>query len=458
MKRWLDHDRFAVYGLGRSGRAAANLLARHGKRVLASDRRAEIDLAGLDAGVDVELGGNVAGDAEVVVVSPGLRPSLDVFRAIGSDVEVISEIELAWEAAEAPMVGITGTDGKTTTTALTAHMLTEGGVETVAAGNIGTPLCEVVESVGAEGVIVAEVSAFQLWTTHRFRVRAGAFTNIAEDHLDYFDDFDDYVAAKRQLVANCVAGDLGVFNADDPVVRRWAAAFPHRRALYSVRGRPEDRAEIAAWYDDAGRYVAMVEEGEETVYLDCGRLDAAGLRGPHNYANTMAAAALARSRGVDWEAIAAATSSFEPLPHRMQFVTEIDGVSFYDDSKATNAHAALAGLGSIPGRLVVIAGGVDKGLDLGEFSATLAARCDAVVLIGELRDRLRASLEVSGLDAARVTMAETLEEAVEDARTRAADAGATVVLSPACSSFDMFDSYAHRGEVFQRAVRALEAD
>lgn len=439
---WLTHERFAVWGLGVSGIASANLLARRGKTVVASDTRALADLeavrAQLDPRVELVGGGNVVGDAEVVVASPGLKPGLSVFG--GLDLPVVSEIELAYDASSAPFLAITGTDGKTTTTALTAHLLQTAGIRTTAAGNIGTPLCEVVEDFGPQDFVVAEVSAFQLWSTHHFRAKASAFTNIAEDHLDYFDSFAEYVEAKRRLVAFSGPDDVGVFNLEDPTIRAWCADFPGTVATYGFGA--QDGSHF--WSDGS-----VVRLGDEVMW----ELSACTLKGRHNALNMMAAAHLARAAGVSLDAIAAGLASFKPLSHRVEPVRQVGGVWYYDDSKATNAHAAMAGIKSLEGQLVVIAGGVDKGLDLGPFSELLCERAKAVVVIGQIAPRMTEVLVRAGHK--RVMTAESMEAAVELAAHEAAGHG-SVVLSPACSSFDMFKSYAHRGDVFQDAVRALD--
>lgn len=438
---WLAFDRYAVWGLGVSGVASANLLARRGKEVVASDLRDESHLESvrerLHPDVKVVAGRNVRDQAQVVVASPGLKPSLPAFVDLA--IPVISEVELAFDAASAQFLAITGTDGKTTTTSLAAHVLESCGINTAAAGNIGTPLCDVVERFNAGDFIVAEVSAFQLWSTHHFRPHASAFTNIAEDHLDYFSNFQEYVSAKRRIIAFAESTDSAVFNLADATIRTWVEAFPGRVRTYGVEPAIGDHL----WSD--GEYIRN-EAGAILTLADC------QLRGHHNAMNMMAAIHLALEAGLPLDAVVNAVQTFKPLAHRIEPVTEVSGVWFYDDSKATNVHAAMAGINSLDGPLVVIAGGVDKGLDLGPFAALLAQRADFVVIIGEVSDRLSAALTAAGYG--RFEQAQEMDEAVRRAFTAARGRG-SVILSPACSSFDMFKSYAHRGEVFQAAVKAL---
>jgi UDP-N-acetylmuramoylalanine--D-glutamate ligase len=466
MKRWLDFDRFGVFGMGRSGIAAANLLARRGKQVLASDTRSLDDMsdvaAQLDAGIELVGGSNAIGDAEVIVASPGLRPGLEVFEELSErDLPVISEIELAYEAAKAPILAITGTDGKSTTTVMTGHILEHAGIECAVGGNLGTPLCALVDEVSADGCIVAEVSAFQLWTTHHFSPRAFGLTNIAFDHLDYFDHYDEYVDAKRQVMKNAGAQTLGVFNLDDEHIRRWQDDFEGRVVGYALSREGVDGCDDALWFEDHRFEGHRLEDhrlsarfdGEETPgwIADTAALP---ITGSHNMLNLMCAAGLVRAMGVDLEQISEAMASFEPLPHRLEYVAEVGGVRFYDDSKATNVHAALAGLQSLEGELVAIVGGVDKGLDLSELLDFLNKRQARVVLIGEIRQRLESELLATGYPDDDIHPAETMSAAVDRA-FEVAEPGGVVSLSPACSSFDMFKSYAHRGDQFQKLVGQL---
>ncbi len=456
MKKWLNFDKFAVFGMGKSGIAAANLLARRGKKVVASDTRSLDELADvadqLADGVELVGGGNALGDAEVVVVSPGLKPGLAVFDELEqAGVPAVSEIELAYEAAQAPILAITGTDGKSTTTVLAAHMLEHAGVECAAGGNLGTPLCALVDEVSADGVLVAEVSAFQLWTTHRFAPRAFGLTNIDFDHLDYFDNYDAYVDAKRRVMANADADTWGVFNADDDYIRGWRHGFEGRAVAYGLSREQVDGCEDAFWLEDDAIYARLGGEEHHAWVPD---IHALPIQGPHNMLNIMCAAGLAVAAGVELPQVASSLASFKPLPHRLEYVGAVDGVRFYDDSKATNVHAALAGLRSLDGRIVPIIGGVDKGLDLGELVEFLRDRQAPVVLIGAIRQRLGTELLSEGFEAGDIHSADTMSDAVDQALALAAPDG-TVSLSPACSSFDMFDSYAHRGDVFQECVRSL---
>lgn len=457
---WLKFERWAVWGAGRSGIAAANLLARAGKDVILSDsRQLDAGVVGLDERVRVIGGANHIGDAQVIVTSPGLKPSLPVFeQARQAGVPVISEIELAFAAAKAPFVCITGTDGKTTTTSLVGAILEHAGREVVVAGNIGVPLCEVVEGVSEDGVIVAEVSAFQLWTTHTLRPVVACITNLADDHLDYFDgDFDAYCEAKRAMTANMGAEELLVINAHDARAMAWGEGFAGRVGVFGldadVVAGVVPRAAVTGgelWVEDVAGRVLIAD--------DITTPGAFGLLGEHNHKNMACAALMCHALGVDAVTIGQALRSFQGLPHRFELAGVIDGVRFIDDSKATNAHAAVAGLRGLHEPFVSIVGGVDKGLELGELCELLAERSSGVVRIGALSQRLFDELGAAGLGVDKMPAARSMWRAVLDAVELARCAGAsTVTLSPACSSFDMYDSYAHRGRVFQECLAVLES-
>ena len=454
---WLDFNSFAVFGLGRSGRAVSRLLADRGKRVIASDTAARGDFDGeleeLEGDVELVFGGNELGEAEVAVVSPGLRPSLGIFEEVReAGVPIVSEIDIAFDATGADVLALTGTDGKTTTTSLLGRMAELSGRPSATGGNIGTPLSAIVDEVPEEGLIVAEVSAFQLWSAHHFRPAVAGFTNIAGDHLDYFESREEYREAKRRLQRNAAGEDVVVYNLDDPVIREWSRESPAVRATYGGGGDDEMEAALRVWARDG---VLVAEQGGET--FDLVERAALGLPGRHNVENAMCAAAMALAAGIDPDVIGEAIATFEALPHRVETCGEVDGVTFVNDSKATNVNASLAGLSSLEPPFVAIVGGVDKGLDLEPLCRYLAEHASGVVAIGEMSGRLTAELEPMVGEEFRLATAGTLEEATRRAYEWARGEGETVILSPACSSFDMFESYKHRGEVFRGAVERLSS-
>jgi UDP-N-acetylmuramoylalanine--D-glutamate ligase len=442
-----DVRRALVIGLGVSGRAAADLLTAIGVEVTVVEDRA--DHPGLEAaraaGLRVVTGEArpPVQDVDLVVPSPGVPESAPVLReAAERGVPVWSEPELAWRHRPLRLLAITGTNGKTSVTELVAAMLAADGRAAVACGNIGTPMSAVVGSLDEGTVLVAELSSFQLRFVHRLRPEVAALLNLADDHLDWHDDTAAYHRAKARIWRAQGADDWAVVALDDPVAAalrdRWA---PGRRADVTLLGPPPPNGVGVA----EGRIVADLPayRGPVVALADL-RLDA-----PHHRANVAAAAAVALLAGVDVTAVAEAARTFHPGRHRLELVAEEHGVRYVDDSKATNVHAAAAALRSAD-RIVWIAGGLAKGADLDVLTDHLGAVRHAV-LIGEAADALA---EVCARADVPSQHAGSMEEAVAAARSMAAP-GDTVLLAPACASFDQFSGYADRGERFAAAARSL---
>jgi UDP-N-acetylmuramoylalanine--D-glutamate ligase len=481
-------ERVLVYGLGLSGQAAARLLLARGVAVAAADDRAGADPGELAADPRFRLltageAGALAGEAPAtaspaatrgselaaaswagidgVVTSPGVppdRPLLAAARRRG--LPVLAEAELAFPLLNGPVVAITGTNGKSTTTALTGALLAAAGHAVEVCGNIGEPLAARVD--GPPGrIFVVELSSFQIDGLDTFRPRAAAFLNLTEDHLDRYRDLAAYAAAKRRLFRRQGAGDLAVLNADDPITRTTLAAADApaaapgappprcaaiRRRLFSRRGVVEDGCFV-----DASGAVVEVAPGEPARELFAAA--AVPLAGVQNVENAMAAALLARGMGASPEAIRRGLAGFTGLPHRMQRVADQDGVAWYDDSKGTNPAAtakSLEGFGA--GTVHLILGGRNKGADFAPLAPPVRDKARRVYLIGEAA----AELERALAGAAPIEQCGTLDRAVR-AAARQARRGESVVLSPACASFDQFRNFAHRGEVFQQEVRAALA-
>ena len=450
----------AVFGLGRSGIAAASLLARMGKKVIASDsadasRRDEF-LSKLPAGTELILGENAIGDAGLIVTSPGLEPSSAIFaEARDRGIPVIAEMELGYLLADAPIVAISGTDGKTTTTTLTAHLLRSCGKKNLMGGNVGIPLCECLlepeENRTDLTCYVVETSAFQLCFCPEFRPHILIATNIAEDHAEYFhNDWDQYVSTKRRPLGNMGPEDIAILNASDVYIKTWDKTTKSRCIWYA-----ESRADIPAdardfaWLD--GDAVHFCFDGKnETLPMRTTKL-----RGKHNAMNVMSSVLAALCMGCAWEGIVESFATYALPPHRIQTICEKDGIEFIDDSKATNPHAAIAGLLTVDEPLILIAGGVDKGLSLTEWISLMKKNVRGLVLIGALTERLHREAEAGEL-ACPIVRCKTLEEAVERSFRMAKELGASaVLLSPACSSYDMFRSYGERGDVFAKAAKNL---
>ena len=435
-------DRVLVLGLGLSGAAAARHLLRLGTNLTVSDAAGDEvvrERASALSGATVRLGDDdpsaAVASADLVVVSPGiLERSPALIAAYASGVPVWSEIELAYRLSRAPIVGVTGTNGKTTTTRMLAAALTEAGYRTTAAGNIGFPLADA--AVEDLDVIVAELSSFQLRNVVAFRAPVGLVLNVAEDHLDWHGGYDRYLAAKARLFENQHPGDVAIHH-DDPASARAAASSRGRRLAFSTEAVPASGAGV----DDDGWIV--VPEGR---VLEAKTMRA---RGGPALKNAVAAAAGACAFGAEPGAVGRALATFEPLPHRMELIAEIAGVSYVNDSKATNPHAVLAALAGLDS-VVLIAGGRNKGLDL----LTIAAGADAVrfvVALGESAGNIEGAFAASDVPVER---AGTMDEAVARAAAAALQ-GDTVLLSPGCASFDMFADYKARGEAFRAAVKRI---
>jgi UDP-N-acetylmuramoylalanine--D-glutamate ligase len=429
--------RALVVGLGRSGRAAAALLARRGWDVVAVDA-GEVSAPELSAaGVEVRAPWDApVPGVDLVVKSPGVPGEVaPVAAARAAGVPVWSEIELAGRELPNPLVGVTGTNGKTTTTELTAHLLRAGGLAATACGNQGTPLAGLVDASDPGAWLVVECSSFQLEDVHRFRPRAAALLNLAPDHLDRHASLAGYRDAKLRLFSSQEEGDLAIL----PPGLEATGAAPARRTYDGPPG-----PDAVAWAE-GGLHLAGI-----------GRVigwDEVALRGRHNRENAMAAAALAAHAGLGPSALARGLATFRPVPHRLEPVGAAAGVAFVNDSKATNPDAAIAALDAYPRGVHLIAGGRGKGTS---FAPLAAAAREAVVrayLVGEAGPEIGAALAGAGVASEE---AGTVEAAVAAAAARALP-GETVLLAPACASFDQFSGYEERGEAFRAAARAAGA-
>jgi len=443
--------RVEILGLGVSGRAAAELLLRRGVEVVATDARpaAELELGALASapGLELRLGREereLAAGVDALVVSPGApygHPLAAAARAAG--VPVAAEVELAFAFLDGQVVAVTGSNGKSTTTAMAGALLAGAGRPVEVCGNIGVPLSRVVE--GAPGrTFVVELSSFQLECVHRFHASAAALLNLSPDHLDRHGSLAAYLAAKRRVFENQTAGDTAVINADEPEVA--ATLLVARRRAFSLADQVDDGCFLAD-----GR---VIERAPGAADLELFAAADVPLRGPHNLENAMAAALLARALGAPAAPLAAALRAFRGLPHRLEPVAERAGVVFYDDSKGTNVAATARSLEGFPdGSVHLILGGRNKGADLAYLRPIVARKAVRAYLIGE-----SAALFAAALDGAvELARAGTLDRAVAEAAERARP-GESVVLSPACASFDQFRDYVDRGRQFRRLARAATGE
>jgi UDP-N-acetylmuramoylalanine--D-glutamate ligase len=444
----LHGKKVLVVGCGRTGISTARFCLARGACVSLNDMQKKFDVPGdlLDQGLAVEAGGHSVETFirhDLVVISPGvsimIRP---VIEAQARGIEVISEIELAWRFLRAPLIAVTGTNGKTTTTSLIGALLEAAGKRVFVGGNIGTPLIECCMQSEIFDYIVAEISSFQLEAISHFRPFISVLLNVTDDHLDRHSSFDDYCGAKARIFMNQQSGDVAVISADDPAVRALAPSI-QAEVFYFSAAHP---TENGAWHDGLFNFVRRSDGSRLT--LDA---SASQLRGAHNIENMLAAGSVGFLCGLPEAVIRDTLISFSGLPHRMEFVDEIQGVRFFNDSKGTNVGAVVKSLESLQGPVILIAGGKDKGGTYRPLEALLAGKGRALVVIGEARERIAAELG----HAVPTVRADSLEKAVAEAFARARP-GDTVLLSPACASFDMFKSYAHRGQCFVDSVKKLK--
>lgn len=446
----LAGKRVLVVGLARTGLVTALFSAGYGAKVTATDEKPEAELTEVatklrEAGVKVELGGHrpeIFAEQDLIVLSPGVPaklPQLEEARAHG--IPVWSEIELAWRLLRGKLIAITGSNGKTTTTSLVGHILKTANIPTLVGGNIGVPLLALVESSMDTTVTVAEISSFQLEAIEAFRPEIGVLLNLTPDHLDRHASFEDYAHAKMRMFENQLERDAAVLNADDPEITR---RMPARGHIY--------------WFSRQKRVAegAYLREGQILFRMDgtevaLGRREDIPLRGEHNVENVLAACAAAFLAGADPAAIAHGVKSFQGVEHRLEFVAEVGGVNYYNDSKATNVDATLKAIEAFPGPLIVILGGKDKGSPYAPLREPLRERARLAIVIGAAAQKIASDLG----DAVTLEEAGTMDRAVRIAHEHAKP-GDTVLLAPACSSFDQFENYEHRGRVFKELVVNLE--
>ena len=448
-----------VVGLGKSGLAAARFCAARGARVTAADARPAAKMAAAQAalaGVPVAFAfgphdARLFAETDLVVASPGVPQELPgLVAARGRGVPVVGELELAVGELDRPIVAVTGTNGKTTTTALIGHLLRGAGLRPCVAGNIGTPLLDVLADAAAADWIVLEVSSFQIETTPSLAPQTAVVLNVTPDHLDRHASFEAYVACKAELLRRVPPAGTGIYNAADACVASAVVGAACRLVPCVATGRRRLGAEgqAAAWFGDGDLRVSA--RGNEASRYPLANVK---LEGAHNRENMLAALAAAELCGAEPSELLPALESFTGLPHRMELVGECRGVRYYDDSKGTNIGATIRAIEGFAEPIVLIAGGIGKGVDFGPLASQAKGRVKKAVLIGEAAGELEAALA----GAAATVRAATMEDAVTQAAA-AAEPGDVVLLSPACASFDMFRDYAHRGEVFATAVRGLSED
>lgn len=437
---------FLVVGLARSGQAAARLLTGRGEEVRGVDSGHPSGAAGLaGAGVEVDL--DTDGLAQLdgvrtVVKSPGVpREAAVIAAAERRGTDVIGELELAWRAIPNRFLAVTGTNGKTTTVELLAHVYREAGEPVAVAGNVGTPLADLAAAVEADATVVCEASSFQLEDSVAFAPECAVFLNLAPDHLDRHPSLDAYLEAKLRIFANQGDDDVAVYNADDPALAGVDLGGRGRRVAFCRGAAPGCQVSLV----DA----TIVHEGEPLLAVS-----ELGLFGEHNVANAMAAASAALAMGLERDSVAAGLRSFAGVPHRLEPIAERGGVRYVNDSKATNVASAATGIRSFEGGVHAILGGSEKGEPFAPLLEPVTETCVAAYLIGATADRLATELAPAVEAGVPLHRCRDLDEAVRRAAA-AARPGQTVLLSPACASFDSFENFERRGERFVEIVGQL---
>ncbi len=450
----LNNKRVLVVGLGKSGVASALFLKAHGARVTVSDTKSGDELrneipALLDHGITVETGGHgerTFRGQDLIVVSPGVpvdAPPLIQARTLG--IAVIGEIELAARFLPGPIIAITGSNGKTTTTTLIGEILEKVGVSSLVGGNIGTPAISFAGRAKADTVIVLEVSSFQLETIETFRPKVAVVLNVTSDHLDRHRTFEAYAAAKARIFENQNTGDFAVLNADDPACVAMAAQTGGQVFWFSRQKEVERGAFV-------GRSSIVFRDGnQEREVIPVAEIP---LKGAHNLENVLAAVCAGALMGCATEKIRQAVREFKAVEHRLEFVATVRGVDYYNDSKATNVDATIKALESFPANIHLILGGKDKGSDYTLLNDLLRQRVKRVYTIGSAAGKIESQISASIAGHTELVYAETLANAVHKAHA-AAQPGDVVLLAPACASFDQFKNYEQRGQMFKEMVRGL---
>lgn len=448
----IRNKKVLVVGIARSGVAVARFLVDKGALVTLTDnkrpeqlqetlRELPVGKVEVMAGVYPEVTGK---KFDLLVVSPGVPLTIPlVQQAFAVRIPVLSELELAYRFAVSPVIAITGTNGKTTTTTLTGEIFKAAGLKTCVGGNIGLPLVLEVEKYGPQDVIVAEVSSFQLECIYDFKPRVGMILNFTPDHLDRHGTMENYMAAKARIFENQDRGDYTVLNYDDPEVRKLAGQTAGQVIFFSRQHKLDTGVFV-----QNGHIVAATGENREIICP----VQEIGIRGAHNLENALAATAATYVMGVSGETIGRVLRTFPGVVHRMEFVAEVNGVKYVNDSKGTNPDAAIKALEAYDEPIVLIAGGRNKGSNFDEFAAVVKKKARTLVLVGECAEEIASAVRMTGFD--RVRRATSLADAVKTAAHEARP-GDIVLLSPACASWDMFKDFEERGDLFKAVVGSL---
>ncbi|NQX57653.1 UDP-N-acetylmuramoyl-L-alanine--D-glutamate ligase [Paenibacillus qinlingensis] len=451
-----------VLGLARSGVAAAKLFHQKGALVTVNDKKErsacpeadELEALGISVVCGFHPESLVHEGVALVVKNPGIPYSVDPIRkAEELGIEVVTEVEVAYQFCEAPIIGITGSNGKTTTTTLIGLMLETAGLKPVVAGNIGRALTEATPEVTAENWMVVELSSFQLKGTTAFRPNIGLLLNVFETHLDYHGSMDDYIASKAKIFENQTEADTAILNWDDEVCRRLMPNLKAKQFHFSMKEKL-----TYGVYLDAETDCLVYANGQGSIQSIMPATEM-GIPGSFNVANALAAAAAAITAGVELSVITDELRKFQGVEHRLELVRELGGVSFYNNSKATNAAASIVSIEAFNQPVILIAGGLDRGSDYMDLLPTFKERIKGIVTLGQTKEKIRHIAELAGISKVQtVDTAKDAADAVSQAVQLAwqmSEEGDIVLLSPACASWDMFPSYEDRGRMFKESVHNL---
>ncbi len=449
----LKNMRILVIGAGKSGLATVDFLLGKGSLVTLTDSKKDIFIGDkfkkfADSGVQLNLGDypKVKGNFDLLVISPGISLDISpVAEAVRLGIPLIGELELAYRFARSPIIAITGTNGKTTTTTLVGEIFKEAGYKVLVAGNIGLPLVERIEEYGPEDVIIAEVSSFQLETIKDFCPKVAIVLNLTPDHLDRHGDMEGYGNAKKRISMNQGPEDFLILNYDDSLVKEMTESGK-AEVIYFSRHDILDRGMFVK-----NNFVQAVKNDLPEKIFDISDLKIPGL---HNLENAMAAATAGYVMGIAPDKIASALKKFIGVEHRLEFVAEINGVRYINDSKGTNPDASIKAVDAFPGPLVLIAGGRNKGNNFEDFLRTAYPKTRALVVLGESGDELKEAADRVGIK--KILRAESFRDAIELA-SQAAQNGDVVLLSPACASWDMFNNFEERGNLFKEIVGKMKS-
>jgi len=459
----LNHKNILIVGLGISGIAAARFAKKKGASVTVTDMADEKKLGSYapmahKLGVNMELGKHnieTFERSDLIVVSPGVPHTiLPIKRALAKGIPVLGELELAARYIREPVIAVSGTNGKTTTTTLLGSMLESSGFKVFVGGNIGNPLIDYADKRGTADIVVAEVSSFQLDTIDTFRPHVGVLLNITADHLDRYPDFKSYARSKGRLFENQRQSDIAVLNGSDPIISSVTKELNARKLLFrhqeNSQAKDRENALISRGNPSTPANITIRMKGHQQISFD---LSGTNFPGRHNLENAAAASLAAIAVGGTPEGVQSALKNFKGLPHRIEYIETINHVRFFDDSKATNVDAVIRALETFGEPIILIMGGRDKGGDFRKLLEPVRQHIKKLIVMGEARDNIKSVLEDICREGAQT--ASTMEDAVFSAY-RAASPGDIVLLSPGCSSFDMYSSYAERGENFCQAIGNLK--